>query len=67
MVANYGWAIVLLTAALKIALLPLSLSAFKSMRKMQELNPKMQAIRERWKGEAARQERQASTPRRSAR
>lgn len=49
-VANYGWAIVLLTAALKILLLPLSLSAFKSMRKMQALNPKMQAIRERWRG-----------------
>jgi hypothetical protein len=45
-VANYGWAIVLLTTALKIVLLPLSLSAFKSMRKMQKLNPKMQAVRE---------------------
>jgi YidC/Oxa1 family membrane protein insertase len=49
-VANYGWAIVILTAALKLLLLPLSLSAFKSMRKMQAINPKMQAIRERWKG-----------------
>jgi len=49
-VANYGWAIVLLTAALKIVLLPLSLAAFKSMRKMQALNPKMQAVRERWRG-----------------
>lgn len=49
-VPNYGWAIVLMTAALKILLLPLSLAAFKSMRKMQAINPKMQAIRERWKG-----------------
>ncbi len=49
-VTNYGWAIVLLTAALKIVLLPLSLTAFKSMRKMQALNPKMQAVRERWRG-----------------
>ncbi|MEO7795384.1 MAG: membrane protein insertase YidC [Thermoanaerobaculia bacterium] len=49
-VANYGWAIILLTVALKIVLLPLSLSAFKSMRKMQKLNPKMQSVRERWKG-----------------
>jgi YidC/Oxa1 family membrane protein insertase len=49
-VPNYGWAIVLLTVALKIVLLPLSLSAFKSMRKMQKLSPKMQAVRERWKG-----------------
>lgn len=49
-VANYGWAIVIMTTALKILLLPLSLAAFKSMRKMQAINPKMQAIRERWKG-----------------
>jgi len=46
---NYGWAIVLLTTALKILLLPLSLAAFKSMRKMQKLNPKMQAVRERYR------------------
>jgi YidC/Oxa1 family membrane protein insertase len=47
--SNYGWAIVLLTTALKIVLLPLSLASFKSMRKMQKLNPKMQAIRERFR------------------
>ena len=49
LVANYGWAIVLLTIALKLVLLPLSISSFKSMRKMQKLAPKMQAIRERWR------------------
>jgi YidC/Oxa1 family membrane protein insertase len=49
MVSNYGWAIVLLTIALKLVLLPLSISSFKSMRKMQKLAPKMQAIRERWR------------------
>lgn len=49
-VANYGWAIVLLTTVLKILLLPLSLASFKSMRKMQKLNPRMQAIREKWRG-----------------
>jgi YidC/Oxa1 family membrane protein insertase len=49
-VANYGWAIVVLTTVLKILLLPLSLAAFKSMRKMQKLNPRMQAIREKWRG-----------------
>jgi YidC/Oxa1 family membrane protein insertase len=46
---NYGWAIVLLTVALKIVLLPLSIASFKSMRKMQKLSPKMQAIRERYR------------------
>ena len=46
---NYGWAIVWLTVALKIVLLPLSLASFKSMRKMQKLSPKMQAVRERYR------------------
>ena len=50
LVPNYGWSIVILTTILKIALLPLSISAFKSMRKMQKLNPRMQAIREKWRG-----------------
>jgi YidC/Oxa1 family membrane protein insertase len=49
-VPNYGWAIVVLTTVLKVLLLPLSLAAFKSMRKMQKLNPRMQAIREKWRG-----------------
>ncbi|GMU64747.1 MAG: hypothetical protein AMXMBFR36_10210 [Acidobacteriota bacterium] len=49
-VANYGWAIVVLTTLLKLLLLPLSLAAFKSMRKMQKLNPRMQSIREKWRG-----------------
>lgn len=50
LVANYGWSIVILTSAIKVLLLPLSISAFKSMRKMQKLNPRMQAIREKWRG-----------------
>ncbi|KAB2952064.1 MAG: membrane protein insertase YidC, partial [Thermoanaerobaculia bacterium] len=50
LVPNYGWSIVILTTILKIALLPLSISAFKSMRKMQKLNPRMQSIREKWRG-----------------
>lgn len=49
LVANYGWAIILLTIVIKIVLLPLTHSNMKSMRKMQELNPKVQAIRERYK------------------
>lgn len=48
-VANYGWAIILLTVLIKLVLLPLTHTNMKSMRKMQELNPKVQAIRERYK------------------
>ena len=49
MIANYGWAIVLLTLLIKLVTLPLTHKSYVSMRKMQELNPKMQAIRERWR------------------
>jgi YidC/Oxa1 family membrane protein insertase len=48
-VANYGWAIVLLTIVIKIVLLPLTHKSTMSMRKMQELNPKVQSIRDRYR------------------
>lgn len=48
-VANYGWAIVLLTIVIKLLLLPLTHKSTMSMRKMQELNPKVQAIRDRYR------------------
>ena len=47
-IGNYGWAIVLMTVLIKLALLPLTHHSMKSMKKMQELNPKMQAIRSRY-------------------
>lgn len=49
-VRNYGWAIVLMTLLIKIVLLPLTHKSYVSMRKMQDLNPKMQAIRDRYRG-----------------
>jgi YidC/Oxa1 family membrane protein insertase len=49
-VRNYGWAIVLMTVLIKILLLPLTHKSYVSMRRMQDLNPKMQAIRDRYKG-----------------
>lgn len=49
MVANYGWAIVLMTVLIRVLLLPLTHHSMKSMKKMQELNPKMQAIREKYR------------------
>jgi YidC/Oxa1 family membrane protein insertase len=48
-VSNYGWSIVLMTVFIKLALLPLTHHSMKSMKKMQELNPKMQSIRERYR------------------
>ena len=48
-VANYGWAIVLLTILIKLVLLPLTHRSTMSMRKMQDLNPKVQAVRDRYR------------------
>lgn len=48
-VSNWGWSIVLLTAVIKLVLLPLTHKSFVSMRKMQALAPKMKAIRERYR------------------
>ena len=48
-VANYGWAIVLLTILIKLVLLPLTHRSTVSMRKMQDLNPKVQAVRDRYR------------------
>jgi len=48
-VPNYGWAIILMTVLIKVLLLPLTHHSTMSMRKMQVLNPRMQAIRDRFR------------------
>lgn len=48
-VQNYGWAIVLLTLVIKMILLPLTIKSYVSMRKMQEIQPKMKAIQGKYK------------------
>jgi YidC/Oxa1 family membrane protein insertase len=46
---NYGWAIIVLTIFIKIALYPLQHKWMASMKKMQKLQPKMDAIKARYK------------------
>lgn len=48
-VPNYGWAIVIVTFLIKLVFFPLTWKSSKAMTKMQELNPKMQAIRARYR------------------
>lgn len=48
-VPNYGWAIVIVTFLIKLAFFPLTWKSSKAMNKMQELNPKMQAIRAKFR------------------
>ncbi len=49
LVANYGWAIVLVTLLIRLLFFPLTHKSQESMGKMQELNPKVQAIRNRYR------------------
>lgn len=48
-VHNYGWCIVLMTVLIKIVLLPLTHKSYTSMQRMQKLNPRMEAIRNRYR------------------
>jgi YidC/Oxa1 family membrane protein insertase len=50
LVHNYGWAIVLITIIINMALFPLKLTSLKSSRKMQALQPEMTRINEKYKG-----------------
>lgn len=49
MIANYGWAIVLITFLIKLVFFPLTHKSQDSMSKMQALNPKVQAIRNKFR------------------
>ena len=46
---NYGWAIVVLTILIKIVLYPLQHKSIVSMKKMQKVSPKMEAIKAKYK------------------
>ena len=46
---NYGWALILFTLFLKLVLFPLTYSSSVSMAKMQNLQPKMKAIKKKYK------------------
>ena len=46
---NYGFAIILLTIIIKMALYPLTVKQIKSMKGLQELQPKMKKLQEQYK------------------
>jgi YidC/Oxa1 family membrane protein insertase len=48
-VQNWGWAILLQTLVINLALLPLRLTQMKSMLKMQRVAPQIKAIQEKYK------------------
>jgi YidC/Oxa1 family membrane protein insertase len=47
-VGNWGWAIIALTVLINLAMFPLRQKAVTSMRRMQEIQPEMKAIQERY-------------------
>jgi YidC/Oxa1 family membrane protein insertase len=58
-VANWGWAIVLQTLIITIALLPLRITQMKSMLKMQRIQPQIKSIQEKYKKYSMRDPRKA--------
>ncbi len=51
---NWGWAIIAFTILIKLLFFPLSAAGYKSMARIKVVTPKMQAIRERYKGDPAK-------------
>jgi YidC/Oxa1 family membrane protein insertase len=47
-VGNYGWSIIILTILINIAMFPLRHKSVVSMRKMQEIQPQVKAIQDRY-------------------
>ncbi len=48
-IPNYGWALIILTLIIKVILFPLTYSSSVSMAKMQTLQPKIKAIKKKYK------------------
>lgn len=51
LVGNYGFSIVIFTIIVRCALLPLTIKQSESSRKMNEINPKMKEIQEKYKND----------------
>lgn len=54
LVGNWGWSIVLVTLLIKLAFYRLSATSYKSMANMRKLQPKLQALRERYGDDKAK-------------
>lgn len=54
LIGNYGFAIILLTLIVRFIVLPFNIMSFKSMRKMQEIQPQIKSIREKYKDDQVR-------------
>jgi YidC/Oxa1 family membrane protein insertase len=57
-IGNYGLAIILLTVIIKILFYPLTLKSMASMKAMQSLQPQINTLRAKYKGDAQRLQRE---------
>jgi YidC/Oxa1 family membrane protein insertase len=55
---SWGWAIILLTATVRIAILPITVRQLRSMAAMQRIQPKVKALQNRYKGKSDRESKQ---------
>src|SRR5919197_320911 len=51
---SWGWSIILLTFTVRVAILPLTFKGVKSMQRLQQLQPEIKQIQERYKGDRQR-------------
>ncbi|MDC1175227.1 membrane protein insertase YidC [Bacteriovoracaceae bacterium] len=58
-VPNYGISIILLTILIRLLTFPLQFKSFKSMKKMQDVQPELQKIREKFKDDPQRLQRES--------
>jgi YidC/Oxa1 family membrane protein insertase len=59
LIHSYGWSIVGVTVLINMLLFPLKVSSMRSMKKMQALQPQVQAINDKFKGISVRDPRAA--------
>ena len=55
-VQNYGWSIIVFTILVKVLLLPLTIKQTKSTKAMQDIQPKLQEIQEKYKNKPEKQQ-----------
>jgi len=55
---NYGWAIILLTIITRVPFIPILMKSQKSMKKMQKVQPLMAEIKEKYKKDSAKMQKE---------
>jgi len=49
LIPNYGWSIILLTIFIRLLTFPLQIKSFKSMKKMEQVKPQVEKLKEKYK------------------